>query len=308
VRHDNYWQGPGPYLDAVEIVDFSDATAMVNALLAGQVDCICDVPFAQVSVIDGRDDLRLLESEGGTWLPLTMAVDQAPFDDVRVRRAFRLIVDRHEVVQRVLSGHGRVANDLYAPLDPCYLGDAPQREQDLDQARALLREAGHDALQVDLYAPNDVAGLAELAAVFADHAKQAGVTVDVHVLPSSEYWGDEYCKRTFATGFWGTRNYLAQVPLSSLRNAVFPETHWPPAGSDFADQYVRAIAVTDGEARCEIVRAMQREEFEDGGNIIPCFSNLIDAHTRAVHGFVARPNVLNLDHFGHGFRNIWIET
>ena len=35
---------------------------------------------------------------------------------------------------------------------------------------------------------------------------------------------------------------------------------------------------------------------------------LDDAYKASVHGFVARPNVTNLDHFGHGFRNIWIET
>ena len=53
---------------------------------------------------------------------------------------------------------------------------------------------------------------------------------------------------------------------------------------------------------------MQREEYEEGGNIIPIFNNLIDATAANVQGFVAQPNVLNLDHFGRGFKNIWIET
>lgn len=307
VRNVNYWHAGRPYLDEVHIIDFADSTALVNALLAGQVDCICDLPFAQVRGVADRDDIAVLDAAGGAWLPLTMAVDQAPFDDPRVRQAFRLIADREEMVARVLSGHGRVANDMYAPLDPCYPDDLPQRVQDLERARSLLDEAGQTGLEIELFAPNDVGGLAELATVFADHAKGAGVTVNVRVLPGGEYWGADYCRRTFATGFWGTRAYLPQVPLSSLHDSVYPETHWPPAGSDFAADYLAAIATTDDAERCRLVRGMQEEEHRDGGNIIAFFCNLVDAHRDTVRGFVARPNVLNLDHFGRGFQNIWLD-
>ncbi|WP_040493211.1 ABC transporter substrate-binding protein [Ilumatobacter nonamiensis] len=308
VRNPRYWQSDGPYLDEVRIIDFADSTALMNALRTGQVDCMVDVPYGLADTVAGDRDLTLLESEGGSWLPLTMAVDQPPFDDERVRRAFRLMVDRDELVERALAGHGRVANDMYAPLDPCFPNELPQRERDIEQARELLADAGQSELEIDLYAPNDIEALVAIASVFADHARDAGVTVNVRVLPSAEYWGEEYCTRTFASGFWGTRSYLPQVPLSSLHDAVHPETHWPPAGSDFASRYLEAIGTNDADARCEIVRAMQEEEYRDGGNIIAAFSNLVDAHRVGVRGLVARPTVLNLDHYGHGFKNIWLDA
>ena len=74
-----------------------------------------------------------------------MAVDLAPFDDVRVRQAIRLIVDRQAMLEQVLSGHGRVANDLYSPFDAGYPTDLPQREQDIEQAKSLLKAAGQEA-------------------------------------------------------------------------------------------------------------------------------------------------------------------
>jgi len=306
-RHPNYWKEGKPHLDGVQIIDFADATALVNALLAGQVDCIADVPFAQVSTVQSNSGFQILESQAGSFLPITMAVDQAPFDDVRVRQAFRLIVDRDEMVERVLSGYGRVANDLYSPFDACYASDLPQRVQDIEQAMALLEEAGQAGLEIDLFAPNDTAGLAEMASVFADQAKAAGVTVNVQVL-GSEYWGEEYTKRTFATSFWGTRPYLNQVAAGNLRDAVYPETHWPPDGSDFAELYTQALATVDTEERCAIVHEMQEEEYNEGGNIIAFFNSLLDAYHESVQGLVGRPNVLNLDHFGRGFANIWLDT
>jgi peptide/nickel transport system substrate-binding protein len=307
-KNPNYWDSGKPYLDEVQIVDFADAAALVNALSSGEVDAAVDVPFAQVATVAANPDLKILESEAGSWLPITMAVDQDPFTDERVRQAMRLIVDRDQMVQRVLSGHGRVANDMYGVFDSSYPKDFPQRKQDIDQAKQLLKDAGKENLEIDLFAPDDTAGLPELAAAFAEQAKEAGVTVNVKVLDGGTYWGDEYTKRTFATSFWGTRPYLNQVQAGSLKNATYPETHWPPAGSDFEQLYNQALAETDETKRNEIIRKMQQEEYDSGGNIIAVFNNLVDAHSSAVQGLVAEPNVLNLDHFGRGFKNIWLQS
>jgi peptide/nickel transport system substrate-binding protein len=307
-KNPNYWDSGKPYLDEVQIIDFADAAALVNALSSGEVDAIVDVPFAQVATITANPDLKILESEAGSWLPITMAVDQDPFTDVRVRQAMRLIVDRDQMVERVLSGHGRVANDMYGVFDPSYPKDFPQRKQDIEQAKQLLKDAGKENLEIDLFAPDDTAGLPELAAAFAEQAKAAGVTVNVKVLDGGTYWGDEYTKRTFATSFWGTRPYLNQVAAGSLKDATYPETHWPPAGSNFEQLYLQALAETDDDKRNAIIRQMQQEEYDSGGNLIAVFNNLLDAHTGAVQGFVAEPNVLNLDHFGRGFKNVWLQT
>ncbi|MGI8310191.1 ABC transporter substrate-binding protein [Saccharopolyspora hattusasensis] len=53
-------------------------------------------------------------------MPFTMRVDRPPFDDVRVRQAFRLVVDREQMIKQVLGGHGTASNDIYSPADPVY--------------------------------------------------------------------------------------------------------------------------------------------------------------------------------------------
>ncbi|MDX6553481.1 MAG: peptide/nickel transport system substrate-binding protein, partial [Gaiellales bacterium] len=50
VRNENYWRTGEPYFDQVTVIDFPDPAAQVNALLAGQIDAMTDVPFAQLSV------------------------------------------------------------------------------------------------------------------------------------------------------------------------------------------------------------------------------------------------------------------
>ena len=51
----------------------------------------------------------------------------------------RLICDRQQMIDQALSGYGTLGNDLYAPFDPAFAKDLPQREQDIDQAKSLLK-------------------------------------------------------------------------------------------------------------------------------------------------------------------------
>ena len=308
VRNPNYWRpaSDGPWFDQVTVTDFADSAAQVNALLAGQIDAITDIPFAQIDTAKAQG-IQILEGNGGGWLPLCMAIDMDPFTDVRVRQAFRLMADRQALLEQVLSGHGRIANDIFSPFDACYSSDLAQREQDIEQAKSLLKSAGKDGMTVDLHTTNGAAGMVDSANVFAAQCKAAGVTVNVKNDPN--YYGDQYLKLAFSVDFWGTRGFLPQVGLGMLPPPCpYNETHWPPKsgeGSDYITLYNQALKETDQTKRCDLIHEMQKAEYEVGGYIIPFFNNLVDAHSSKVQGFKVSKATLNLDTFGHGFRTIW---
>ncbi len=306
-RNPNYWRSGEPYFDTVTITDFSDSTAQVNGLLGGQIDAMTDLPPSQVKVVQARG-LAALVSKTGGWLPLCMAIDLPPFNDVRVRQAMRLIVDRPTMLTQVASGYGFIGNDLYAPFDPGYLHppQAPQRHQDIAQAKSLLKAAGHANLSVDLHTTNGAAGMVETATVFANQATAAGVKVNV--INDPNYYGNQYLKLAFSIDFWGTRAYLNQVQQGSLPNSPYNETHWPPksgTGSNFGLLYSQALATTDAAKRIQIEHEMQTIEYDIGGYIIPFFGGLIDGYSAKVKGLKPSKGTLNLDSFGHGYRTIW---
>ena len=306
LRNPNYWRSGQPYFDQVTVIDFPDSTAQVNALLAGQLDAITGVPFAQISTVKAHSGLAILESPTGSWLPICMAIDMPPFTDVRVRQAFKLIADRPAIVAQALSGHGTIGNDLYSPFDPDFASDLPQRVQDLAQAKSLLKAAGHDGLTFDFHTTNNDAGMVDQALVFAQQAKGAGVTLNVKNDPN--YYGDQYLKLALSVDDWNTRSYLPQVAIGSLATSPFNATHWPPAGSDFESLYKQAVAEVDKAKRHDIIHAMQVEEYNTGGNIITFFRNFVDAYSIKVSGLQPSRGTLQLDWYGHGYRTIWFNS
>ncbi|HEX4472020.1 MAG TPA: ABC transporter substrate-binding protein, partial [Nocardioides sp.] len=219
-RYAGYWRDS--YFDSVTITDFSDSTAQINALKGGQIDAMTDLPANQVNAIQSSGVKALISQTGG-WIPICMAIDMPPFDNPKVRQAMRLIIDRKQILEQLGSGYGQVANDLYAPFDEGYNKDLPQRETDIDQAKSLLKAAGHEGLSVDLHTTNGASGMVELASVFASQAKAAGVNITVKNDPN--YYGSAYLKLAFSVDFWGTRGYLNQVQQGSLPNSPYNETH-----------------------------------------------------------------------------------
>jgi peptide/nickel transport system substrate-binding protein len=296
----NYWQHGKPYVDQVTIIDFTDDTARVNALLGGQVDAIDNLPTGQIQQVQGSSSLKVLISHTGQWQPFTMRIDQPPFSDVRVRQAMRLIVNRPQMVEQVLSGQGRVANDLYAPFDPAFDSTLPQRSQDIAQAKSLLKAAGHAGMSVQLVTAPVFQGVVQAAQVFAQQASAAGVKVSLRKLDTGTFYGPNYLKWTFAQDFWATREYLPQVAQGSLPSSPFNETHW--GAGKFSTLINQARAEADETKRIAILHQAQQMEYTQGGYIIPYFSNQIDAYSSKLGGFVEAKSGFPLGNYW--FKNV----
>ena len=280
-RFANYWDGP-PFVDELIIYDFADDAAKVNALLAGQVQSVDNLPSYLAGTIEQQGASPLI-SETGAWVPFTMRVDAAPFSDVRVRQALRLIVDRQQMIDQALNGFGILGNDLYSPFDPAYAKDLPQRMQDIDQAKSLLKQAGQENLDVELVTSTAVgAGAVESANLFVEQARKAGVTVRLTKADANVFYGDRYLSWNFAQDFWNTRNYIPQVATPSVKGATYNETHFDdPQFTALIDQAKRE---PDEAKRYQLLHDAQEIEYNTGGFIIWGFKRQLDAYSNLVQG------------------------
>lgn len=301
-RNPNYWGEEGPYVDEVALLNFNDTDALINALLSNQVDAVAQIPPALTEVIGADERINILDSETGMYLPFTMRVDQPPFDDERVREAFRLAVDREGMVEQVLSGKGTIGNDMFAVFDPAYPQDLPQRTQDIAEARRLLAEAGHpEGLEVELVTAPIQAGVVEAAQVFAEQASEAGITVTINRMDLTAYWTD-YLGYAFSQTFWYTRNFLAQANSAVTPGAPFNETHWDDA--EFNDLVDQIRAEIDDATRTELIGQAQQILYDRGGYIIWGFANQIDAYQSYLGGFVEDRTGIPLS--GFQLHKVWI--
>jgi ABC-type transport system substrate-binding protein len=148
----DYW-GEGPYLDRLILRVIPDATARYLALKNGEVDVI-DFPSAEdLEEMEADANIELIQQPGLNVGYLAMNTEKAPFDDVRVRRAFNYAVDRQAIIDAVYGSAGQVAKNPLPPTMWGYNDDIEPYEYDPEKARELLAEAGlADGFETDLWA------------------------------------------------------------------------------------------------------------------------------------------------------------
>ena len=282
----DYW-GEGPYVDSLTVIEYAEPTARLNALLSGQIHWAGYMDGAQLQTITATPGYAAWQTKNGGWFPFTMRIDAAPFDDVRVRQAFRLMVDREQMITQAYDDLGWPGNDMYAVYDPGYPAALPQRTQDLEQAKSLLKQAGQEGLTVELVCSDGVgAGTVNAAAVLAQQAKGAGANVKVKKVDSSIMYGDEYTKWPFAMDYWGTRNYLPQTSMGSTKSAPYNETHWPGDNTKWLDLVNEAWKTTDEAKRNELVTEASTIEYNEGGYILWSYNVASDGYQDTVGGMV----------------------
>ena len=301
VRYDGYWQSGLPYLDAVVITDYSDETSQVNALLAGQAD-VANLLSADVIAVVKNQGKKILISDGGGWNPFTMRVDSPPFNDKRVRQAMRLVVDRAQMREILFGGSGTIGNDVFGIWATEYDHSLPQRHQDIDQAKFLLKQAGQEGLTVQLVTSDIGQGTIQAAEVLAQQAAAAGMHINVRNVTTTEFYGPSYLKWVFAQDYWYFNFYLPQVSLATLPTSPFNETHFDDPGYD--KLYQEAIATIDPAKRQQLAQEMQQIDYTDGGLIIPFFPPVIDGYGATVHGLVPSKGGLSLN--AYDFKRIWL--
>ncbi|HLH67386.1 MAG TPA: ABC transporter substrate-binding protein [Solirubrobacteraceae bacterium] len=282
-RNENYWNAPLPYIDQLVMTDYADETSQVNALLGGQVDVVNLLSQDTIGTVTGSGK-KVVISDGGGWNPFTMRVDQPPFTDVRVRQAFRLACDRQAMLNTVFGGHGTIGNDVFGIWSTEYDHAIPQRPHDPEQARALLKQAGHEGLTIELVTADIAQGVINMAQVYAQQAAAAGINVKLRQITVTEFYGPNYLKWVFAQDYWYYSPYLPQVQQATLPVSPFNECHFD--NPRYNSLYSQALATLDEAKRVEIAHEMQMIDYDQGGYIIPFFPPVIDGYAPHVHGIV----------------------
>ena len=300
-RNNNYWRAGAPYLDELVITDYGDESSQINALSSGQLDAVGQLSAQSYAAVRSSGS-TVVVSETGSWNPVYLRSDVAPFNDARVREAFRYIADRKQINDIVIGGFGHIGNDVPSPYDRDYDLGLPQRHQDLDRAKALLKAAGREKLHVQWPVSELATGITSMAQVFVQQASQAGVSIDIRTQTPTDYFATSYLKSSMGVSFWYYLPYLATAAMATVGAAPFNETHWKSASYDHL--YSQAVATKKPAVKAELARQLQKMDYDQGGYIIPFFSANIDAVGRKIGGLAESRTGFPLS--GFDFTRFWI--
>lgn len=146
-KNENYWNADEIKLDSITYRFFDDTQSMANAYEAGEVDVATSLSSAVMEAYEGAEDLLVTDQIATRYIYMNLNVE--PLNDVRVREAINLAIDREELCRIVGSDteptYNLVAKYMKDKATGEYFVDGASRpfEEDVERARELLAEAGY---------------------------------------------------------------------------------------------------------------------------------------------------------------------
>ncbi|MEM8813217.1 MAG: ABC transporter substrate-binding protein [Pseudomonadota bacterium] len=284
-RAPNYWKSGRAHFDEVEIFALLDGTARQNALMTGQVDVINRCNLKTAHLLGRNPAVRVEEATGFLHYTAPMNTTVGPFDNNDVRLALKYAIDRDDLMNKILLGHGAIGNDHpIAPSVP-YHADLAQRSYDPDKAKFHLKKAGYDTLRVDLSAADGAfPGAVDAAVLMKDHAAKAGIDINVIREANDGYWSNVWMKKPWCMCYWGgrpTQDWMFSQAYAEGAN--WNDTYW--SHERFNQLLVQGRGELNPDTRAEIYREMQELVSDEGGAVVWAFANYVFAvRSNVQHG------------------------
>ncbi|HUQ36726.1 MAG TPA: ABC transporter substrate-binding protein [Aestuariivirga sp.] len=271
------------FIDSAELVVVTDPTARQSALQGGSADIINRPDFATAQMLSETAGIKVVDVNGRMHYTMPGDARISPYNNTDFCTAMKFAINREEILEKVLFGHGTIGND--SPITPSYkyfAEDLKPRPYDLDKARFHLKKSGLEGAQVNLSASDTAFGGADNAALlFAESAAKAGLKVNVIREPADGYWDNVWLKKEFCMAYWGGRP-TEDIQLTSAYHsqAAWNETHWN--NKQFDDLLAAARSETDDAKRRTMYHDLQHLIANEGSTIIPIFANHVHASTDKV--------------------------
>jgi peptide/nickel transport system substrate-binding protein len=210
VKHPKYFEKGLPYLDAIELLSVPDAATRKNGFRAGQFDVLSGILPNEVDELLKTNPNIQVEEQPGSHSVFGVAMNQtkAPFNDVRVRRAVSMAIDRKAQVKSIFQDHGIVGWGIpfFFHQETAYTDDqlGPWYKYNVAEAKKLMEAAGYpdgfkDSITYYEYAASMTSQVQLVQALL-----KANLNVDLTIKPVDyTTWFQWYTSHKWEGTAWG---------------------------------------------------------------------------------------------------------
>ena len=290
VKNPDYFEKGQPKLDAIVFRIMPENAARVAAIKAGSVDLVWNLPLESIDELKGNPGLTVDSVPTSTWDGIVMNNKTKPFDDVRVRRAVLLALDKAQLAQFAVFGQGAPTHSPISPRHP-YFNKQLSLKPDIPQAKKLLAEAGYpNGFPIQLHVPVGRPTRERMGIAVQHMLKQVGIQVDVVRMPYNRFQTEVSGKAPFYMDGYFTR--------PTLDTSTYPWYHstgswntrmWHFSSKRIDDLLDKARGTKDEKELAKLYQTFQQYAVEDVPGVIAYVMNFANAYRKNVKGFKTHP-------------------
>lgn len=189
-KNEDHWRG-APKIERLTYRFIPESNTRLAELQSGSVDILMAVEISDVEIIRNHKDLTLETIKGPVVYSLRFKPVDAVTEDVRVRKAINMAVDRKSIVESLLQGYGSTIASFQSSLSFGYDPNLKEYPYDVEKAKQLLKEANVQEgtlLTIDFRSNN--ATFKEVSQAVASYLEAVGFTVKINPVETGLFLND----------------------------------------------------------------------------------------------------------------------
>ena len=294
VRNPDYFEADLPYLDSITLQFLPEESDRLDAVRGAQAHQAVLRDPASREALANDDSVRIVDVPDLNFHVIGFKTSQPPFDDVRVRQAISLAVDRQELIDTTAFGIGEIAGPIPPALTDWALptDELPFYESDVERARALLAEAGYaEGFSATIMTSPAYQEMVSDAQIVQTRLRAIGIELEIE----QEAWDvyvDRWLNRDFEM-YSGINSQFSDDPDYSLYPALHTGGPWNV--SEFSNPDVDRLldagrTTLDAVARKDVYDQLQRLLAEQAPLLWTYSGMITDAVSTRLNGYVVLPN------------------
>ncbi|MEG0380887.1 MAG: ABC transporter substrate-binding protein, partial [Kurthia sp.] len=289
VRNEDYWGDKPAFKQLIYKVVPEDATR-VAMIENNEAQIAEQVPVTELDRVSNSDKMSLFRADGLAVEYLGFNVQNETLSNVKVRQAISHAIDREAIISGVYNGVGTLANSAMSPEVIGYSKNTKPFSYDIDQAKALLKEANLPKDQKITLTTSDRKERINMAEVIQSQLKGIGLTVEIKVLEYGAYIEEINKKQhQLFIGGWGNATGdgdYNQYNLFHTNSQGAPGNHFYYSNKKVDKLIEAARAESDIEKRKSYYEEAMKIELEEDTAYVPIrnYENLA-IYSKNVEGF-----------------------
>ena len=179
----DYWKG-APKIDKLNI-KIVDGSQLYAGLQSGEIDLtqqtMSDIPQEDYESVEALDNVDVVYGSPVTNQSVFIQTKNVP--DVKVRQAMLYAIDRQQILEELLNGHGEIVDGFLSSASPFYDDSLTPVSYDPEKAKALLEEAGWDGSQtIRFYVNSGDSTFVNAASIIAAEWAAVGIKAEIQTV------------------------------------------------------------------------------------------------------------------------------
>ena len=290
-RNEDYWKGASG-LPGVVIKIIPDTETQSMMFESGELD-ILDLDYAADSVDRFTETYpdQIVQGPRVGIVYFTMNFNKEPFQDVRVRKAVQMSIDRQAILDALYGGRGQVEQGIFPHGLIGFNPDQEEIKYDPEAAKALLAEAGYaDGFDMEIAADSSASDTMTMALeIVSDQLAEVGIRAEIKNYDESTWletrksgelgsfmstWSADYNDPdNFIYTFFGNEE------KTRIRSINYPDT-------EVMERVAKARTIVNEDERLAEYKALEEKIIHEDAAWVPMFSRLhLFAVSKRVQGF-----------------------